>query len=61
MIPVTLRVSDNDVAIDLQTQIERVWKDGGFDEMDYSREPLPPLSLADEAWVRERVRQFRTV
>ena len=47
---VPLRPGDADVVMDLQPLVRRVYRAGGHDDIDYGREPSPPLRPADAAW-----------
>jgi hypothetical protein len=47
---VPLRPEDEDVAVDLQALIDRCYRNGRYDEIDYSRPPDPPLEGDDAAW-----------
>ena len=49
-IAVPLRTGDADVSLDLQAVLDRVYDEGPFDNVDYTRPPDPPLSDADAAW-----------
>ena len=55
-IRVPLRPSDADVMLDLQPLIRRVYRAGGHDDIDYTRDPGPPLPPADAAWADELLR-----
>lgn len=50
-IRVPLRESDEDAPLDLQAMIEQCYVEGGYDDTDYSREPEPPLSSEESAWM----------
>ncbi len=53
-IRIPLRPGDQDVVLHLQDLIARTWEDGAYEKrIDYSHDPLPPLSPADEAWLVE--------
>jgi hypothetical protein len=56
VIRIPLRASDQDVTLDLQQVVDDAWRKGGYDDLDYANEPMPPFSEADAAWVRERIR-----
>jgi hypothetical protein len=52
-IPIPLRRSDEDIGLELQPLIERVYVSGGHDDIDY-RKPLdPPLQPEDATWTDE--------
>lgn len=47
-----LRSPDKEPVIDLQTLLNNIYDVGSYDlKIDYSSEPIPPLSEEDEAWV----------
>jgi len=47
---------DEDVEVDLQAMLARAYERGGYDlDVDYRRDPVPPLGGDDAAWARERV------
>jgi hypothetical protein len=47
---VPLREGDDEVILNLQAVMERVYRDGPFDSIDYSKSPEPPLSPLDAEW-----------
>jgi len=48
---VPLAPGDEDVTLDLQDVFDRSWATSSYARfMDYSAEPVPPLSLADQEW-----------
>ncbi len=49
-IPIPLRPGDPDVVLDLQPLLDRAYRDGAHDGIDYGRPPVPRLSPADAAW-----------
>jgi Protein of unknown function (DUF4058) len=49
-IPVPLRKSDPPVSLDLQELLDQCYRNGRYDDIDYSRPPEPPLPPSDEAW-----------
>jgi hypothetical protein len=57
VIPIPLRPTDPDATLDLQALIDMVYTRGRYDDIDYSREPEPPLTGEDEAWLSELLRQ----
>jgi hypothetical protein len=59
-IGIPLRDAD-DVPLDLQAMLDRVWTDGGYaDLVDYGASPLPPaLDAAEVQWAAEQVRRWR--
>lgn len=56
ILSIPLRPTDGDVALDLQALIDRCHANGRYDELDYSRDPSPPLDSADAAWADELLR-----
>ena len=52
-VPVPLRETDADVPLDLQPLMERVYRAGGHDDIDYSAAAVPELEGADAAWAAE--------
>lgn len=55
VVPIPCRPTDGDVPLALQPIIERIYVEGGHDDIDYSRPPSPPLGPEDEAWARQLV------
>ena len=55
-IRVPLRPDDADVALELQTLIERVYHHGRYDDINYTLPPVPPLDAEDAAWADELLR-----
>jgi hypothetical protein len=49
-IRIPLREQDGDAFLDLQEIIDRVYLNGGYDEIDYSLPPVPPLDPAIRDW-----------
>jgi hypothetical protein len=57
-IGIPLRGGDADVPLDLQACFDHVYDVGGYDlDIDYTREPVPPLSSDDENWSRELLQE----
>jgi hypothetical protein len=57
-IKVPLRESDVDVPLDLQSLIELCYRNGGYDDdIDYQKEPDPPLGADDARWADELLRK----
>jgi hypothetical protein len=58
VIKVPLRQGDEDVPLDLQALIELCYRNGGYDEdIDYERDPIPPLAPADARWADALLRK----
>ena len=41
---------DLDIALDLQPLVDTAYSDGRYDDIDYNRPCVPPLSPEDQAW-----------
>ena len=52
-IRVPLRPTDKDVTIDLQPLVDQAYRNGAYDDIDYTRPPVPPLTRAEAAWAAE--------
>ena len=53
VIGVPLRPTDKDVTINLQSLVDQAYRNGAYDDIDYTRPPVPPLSSAEAAWAAE--------
>jgi hypothetical protein len=53
VIKVPLRPTDQDVTINLQALVDQAYRRGAYDDIDYTRPPVPPLSRSDAAWAAE--------
>lgn len=52
--PLPLRESDPEPLLDIQTLINELYDEGNYDlVIDYTQEPVPPLSQENAAWVDE--------
>jgi hypothetical protein len=57
-IRIPLRRTDDDVPLNLQALLNRVYRTGGYDEdIDYQLDPDPPLSPDDAAWADALLRR----
>jgi hypothetical protein len=56
-ISVPLRHTDAEVPLDLQSLIEQCYEDGGYDDVDYRAEPVPPLAPAAARWADQLLRR----
>jgi hypothetical protein len=56
-IGIPLREADAAVPLTLQTLIEQCYENGRYDDIDYRREPDPPLDPADATWADELLRK----
>jgi hypothetical protein len=50
VIAVPLRPSDPDARLDIQAVVDQCYRNGGYDDIDYTDEPEPRLNKADAAW-----------
>jgi hypothetical protein len=53
---IPLRATDTDVTLDLQAIIEQCYRNGGYDDIDYSKDPVPPLMGDDATWTDEMLK-----
>lgn len=56
-IRIPLRANDSDAALDLQPLVDLAYRNGTYDDTDYTREPVPPLDPADAAWADAVLRE----
>lgn len=58
-VPIPLLPSDPEVTLDLQAAFRAAYEPSLYDRrLPYDQPLLPPLSAADEAWVRDQLREF---
>jgi hypothetical protein len=57
VIPIPLREHDPEPLLDLQALLDQAYERGGWDDLDYSRPPEPPLEPGDEAWADALLRE----
>jgi hypothetical protein len=50
VIRIPLRPADPDAPLDLQAVVNQCYRNGGYDDIDYTEEPSPRLKKADAAW-----------
>ena len=43
-------LGDADVRLNLQTLVNMTYVNGGYEDFDYTRDPIPPLSGPDAEW-----------
>ncbi len=56
--PLPLRQGDREPIVNLQELINGVYERAGFDlAIDYTREPVPPLTETDATWVKELLKK----
>lgn len=53
VVRIPLRAGDKDAVLDLQALVDLAYRNGGYDDTDYRKPPLPPLAADDEAWADE--------
>lgn len=56
-IGIPLRDGEDDAPLDLQELIELAYRNGAYDDLDYRRDPKPPLGSADAAWADALLRE----
>jgi hypothetical protein len=56
-IQVPLRPEDAEVPLGLQALLDPCYADGGYDDIDYTAEPIPPLSAAEARWAARLLRR----
>jgi len=56
-IRIPLRETDADVPLNLQSIIEQCYANAGYDDIDYTAPPLPPLEGDDARWADELLRE----
>ena len=56
VIRVPLRESDADVPLDLQALVDRCYREGVYDDIDYRADADPPLDPEDAVWADELLR-----
>ncbi|GAB4293698.1 MAG: DUF4058 family protein [Oscillatoriaceae cyanobacterium] len=53
-VPIPLQQKDADAVLNFQELLNLVYERAGYDDIiDYTKEPVPPLSEADTIWMRE--------
>lgn len=58
-INIPLRENDRPVPLDLQQVLDRVYEDGPFESIDYSRPCEPPLEPGDAEWAGQLIEAWR--
>jgi hypothetical protein len=56
-IRIPLRRDDPDVALDLQALVDHCYEAAGYDEIDYTEDPDPPLKPHDARWADALLRE----
>jgi hypothetical protein len=57
VIRIPLRPADPDALLDLQAVVDQCYRNGGYDDIDYTDEPAPRLKKADAAWADALLRE----
>jgi hypothetical protein len=57
VIRVPLRPTDPDAPLDIQAAVDQCYRNGGYDDIDYSGEPEPRLKKDDAAWADGLLKQ----
>ena len=52
-IAIPLRETDRDVPLDLQPILDQAYRNGRYDDLDYIRDPDPPLTGEDAVWAAQ--------
>lgn len=58
-IRIPLRPGDRDAVLNLQSLIDAVYENGGYDDTDYRSDPVPPLSVEDADWAGTLLREAK--
>lgn len=56
-IPIPLRQQDEDVPLDLQAALDYCYEISGYDDTDYTADPVPPLEPDDAEWADALLRE----
>jgi hypothetical protein len=56
-IRIPLREKDSDAVLNLQSLVEQAYEDGQYGDLNYTKDPVPPLEGTDAAWADELLRQ----
>lgn len=56
-IRIPLRTKDDDVLLQLQPLIDTTYVNGGYEDIDYTQQPHPPLKGPDAEWADQRLRE----
>jgi hypothetical protein len=57
VISIPLRPADPDVVLSLQAVLDQCYRNGGYDDIDYTDEPDPPLHRDHAAWADALLRE----
>ena len=56
-LPIPLRYDEPEITLDLQSLVYQCYRDGAYDDIDYGREPVPPLDPDNAAWADALLRE----
>ena len=59
VIQIPLRPEDADASSDLQEILDQCYRNGGYDDIDYSCPPSPPLNSDDAVWADLLIREWK--
>src|SRR6185503_6740920 len=59
VIGIPLRKGEKDVPLDLQALVDASYRNGGYNDIDYRGDPIPPLEPSDAAWTDRLLRSKR--
>jgi hypothetical protein len=60
IIPIPLREGDEDALIDLQQILNAAYERGAYDlDIDYTRDPIPPLPADQAEWARKIIADYK--
>jgi hypothetical protein len=57
VIAIPLRPSDPDALLDIQAVVDQCYRNGGYDDIDYTGEPEPRLGKGDAAWANTLLKE----
>ena len=50
VLPIPMRYEDEEIELDLQALHDQCYRDGAYDDIDYTRDPDPPLPAEQVEW-----------
>lgn len=59
-IRIPLRETDDDVGLPLQQLVNQAYENGGYDDIDYSKPPTPPLDAPSSEWATGFLKTLET-
>jgi hypothetical protein len=60
VLSIPLRPTDSEITLDLQNVLDQCYRNGGYDDIDYSVPPFPPLSDDDRDWAYTLTREYKS-